>query len=332
MFRRLTVTMTMLLALFAAQAAQGPSKPLFGFAVEGLPTRSDVTSLEKTTGVRPRLVSFYLQWPSDPEKGVFPGGALRSIESSGALPVLTWEPKFVDSEKHESTISAESIVAGKYDNYLRRFAAESRQWNKPYLIRFAHEMNLATYHWGSNAQEFGPDSVTKYRLMFRHVVEVFRTERANNARWVFCPNADSVPAAAWNQIGSYYPGDDVVDIIGLDGYNWGRTQSRAKNGWDSEWRSFDSIFSGPLRELKQTAPAKPAAVFETSSASEGGNKEQWIFAALDSAQSLGLVALVWFEVNKEIDWRLDTTTAVRSAIESQSPPTYPLSALLTRRR
>jgi mannan endo-1,4-beta-mannosidase len=273
---------------------------------------------------------FYLQWPSEPENGVFPAGALRSIEGSGALPVITWEPKFLDSEKHECMISADSISAGKYDSYLQSFARQSRQFGKPYLIRFAHEMNLSRYHWGGSAQEFGSESAAKYRAIFRHVVEVFRAREADNVGWVFCPNADSVPATAWNQIASYYPGNDVVDIVGLDGYNWGTSQTRAANGWDSEWRSFESIFAGPLQELKQVASGKPVAVFETSSASEGGNKEEWVMAALDSAKSLGLTAVVWFELNKEVDWRLETNVSagVRSAIDRASAPALSVSGFL----
>lgn len=311
-------------------AADGPSQPAFGFATEGIPSASDVHFLERATGIRPRLIMFYLQWPSQPESGVFPSEALRSVEASGALPIVTWEPMFLDSEGHECMISADSIIGGKYDSYLLRFARESRRFGKPYLIRFAHEMNLARYHWGVSAQGFGPESAEKYRGMFRHVVEVFRAQGANNVGWVFCPNADSVPATAWNQIASYYPGNDVVDIVGLDGYNWGTTQTRAANGWDSQWRSFESIFTAPLQELKQVTSDKPAAVFETSSASEGGNKEAWVLAAVDSAKSLGLTALVWFELNKETDWRLETnvSAAVRSAIDRASAPALLVSGVL----
>ena len=251
---------------------------------------------------------------------MFPGATLRAIESIGALPVLTWEPMFVDPEKGQQTIPAELITTGKYDLYLEQFARESRQFGKLILIRFAHEMNLAQYHWGSAPAEFGPDSPARYRAMYRYVVAKFRAQRADNVRWVFCPNSDSVPAEQWNRIAAYYPGDDVVDVVGLDGYNWGTTQTKAANGWDSQWRSFESIFSAPLTELKQVAAGKPVGVFETSSADLGGNKEEWVMSALDSARSLGLGALIWFQVNKEIDWRLQTqvSEAVRSAIQKQN--------------
>ena len=181
-------------------------------------------------------------------------------------------------------------------------------------------MNLARYHWGGALDDFGPESPARYRAMFRYVIKKFRAQGANNVRWVFCPNADSVPAAPWNRIAAYYPGDDVVDVAGLDGYNWGTTQTKAANGWDSQWRSFESIFAAPLNELKQVASGRPLAVFETASAYQGGDKEEWITSALDSAKSLGLGALIWFQVNKETDWRLEVqvSEAVRSAIQNQN--------------
>jgi mannan endo-1,4-beta-mannosidase len=308
------------LTISPGSASEDLIPPEFGFAIEGLPTSSELRTLVSDTGVQPRLVLFYLQWPQKPEAGAFPGVTLRAIESIGALPVLTWEPMFIDPEKGEQVIPAERITTGKYDLYLEKIALGCRQFGKLMLIRFAHEMNLAQYHWGAAPEAVGPDSPARYRAMYRYVVAKFRAQRADNVRWVFCPNADSVPAEQWNRIAAYYPGDDVVDVVGLDGYNWGTTQTKAANGWDSQWRTFESIFSAPLAELKQVAPGKPVGVFETSSAYLGGNKEEWVTSALDSARSLGLGALVWFQVNKEIDWRLQTqvSAAVRSAIQKQN--------------
>jgi mannan endo-1,4-beta-mannosidase len=328
----LLAALSLQLPMVAGTTIESTSQLLFGFAIEGKPNRTDLKSLEKATGVQARLTEFYLQWPSKPEDGVFPSAAIAAIEAAGALPVLTWEPMFIDSAKTEHTIPADSITFGDYDTYLQHFARESRRFAKPFLIRFAHEMNLARYHWGSQPQEFGPESPARYQAIFRHVVSVFRAQKADNVRWVFCPNVDAVPEAPWNQIASYYPGNDVVDVIGLDGYNWGTTQTRAANGWESKWRSFQEIFAAPLQELKRVSSGKPAAVFETSSASQGGSKESWVLEAPDSAKSLGLAAMVWFEVNKEIDWRLETNVseAVRATIDRENPSTPWASSLLGR--
>src|SRR6185503_14688316 len=47
-----------------------------------------------------------------------------------------------------------------------------------------------------------------YRAAFRHVVEVFRSEGADNARWVWSPAGEARAL-------DFYPGDDVVDYVGL---------------------------------------------------------------------------------------------------------------------
>jgi mannan endo-1,4-beta-mannosidase len=306
------------LTMLSCGAAE--DSPLFGFAIDGLPAKSELNTIESTTKIRPRLVMFYLQWPSKAGECEFPERPLRAIDSQGAIPVLSWEPMFLDSERRENAISAQSVSAGKYDLYIEEFARRSRQFAKPFLIRFAHEMNLERYHWGGNPKEFGPLSPVGYRAMFRHVVTVFRAQNANNVHFVFCPNVDSIPAESWNRISYFYPGNDVVDVVGLDGYNWGTTQTRLANGWDSQWRSFESIFEAPFIELKRIAPGKPIAVFETSSAMQGGNKEEWVLEMLRYAKSLGLAALIWFQVNKEIDWRLETgvSESVRSLIDMEN--------------
>lgn len=319
----LLVAASLQLAMFSGSAAESAAQLLFGFAIDGKPNRPDLKALEKATGIQPRVTVFYVQWPSKPEEGVFPSESLAAIVARDAIPVVTWEPMSIDVQKAEHTIPADSITSGKYDVYLQRFAQGSRKLEKPFLIRFAHEMNLARYHWGGTPEEYGPESGARYKAMFRHVVSVFREQKADNVRWVFCPNHEPLPAEPWNQFASYYPGDDVVDVIGLDGYNWGTTQTRAANGWDSQWQSFEAIFAAPLEELRRVSSGKPAGVFETASASQGGNKETWVLEALDSAKSLGLSALVWFEVNKEIDWRLQTNVseAVRSGINHGNPST-----------
>ena len=111
----------------SADSASGGSVPAeFGFAVEGLPDRPALRTLASVTGVQPRLVLFYIDWPAKPEAGFFPGASLRAIASSGALPVLTWQPMFSDPKTGEQMIPAELITAGTYDVYLEQMARERR--------------------------------------------------------------------------------------------------------------------------------------------------------------------------------------------------------------
>src|SRR5256885_2213761 len=65
------------------------------------------------------------------------------------------------------------------------------------------------------------------------------------------------PAAPWNHWTHYSPGDAYVDWVGIDGYNWGTTQS-----WSS-WSSFASLVRPVYSDY---AGRKPIMIAETASA------------------------------------------------------------------
>jgi len=290
---------------------------LWGFALDGHPiTEEALKGVESATGLHPDIIVFFVQWPSSGEasSGEFPLESLEAIHRSGALPCITWEPMYIQDSK-ETTISHVQLLGGRYDTYITRFAEKARVWNKPLLIRFAHEMNLKRYHWGTTEEEYGPGSPALYRQMYRRVVDLFRRSGANNVLWVFCPNAEAVPntsydpSALWNTLSNYYPGDSYVDVLGVDGYNWGTTRKRQEHGWDSRWKSFREIFEPPsseLRRLSSSRAGKPLIVFETATVDRGGSKTEWIGDALNASAGLGIDGIVWFQSDKEVDWRIES--------------------------
>jgi len=292
----------------------------FGAALDGYPINSErLKSVTHDMGTSPEIVGFFLQWPSveDQKSPPFPEESLNAIWNSGAVPCLTWEP-MVYREDREVMVHWQDIVNGAYDVYLNKFAKKAASWDRPFMIRFAHEMNIARYHWGTEPSEYGPESPRIYKRMFRYVVTLCQKAGARNVLWVFCPNSESVPNASydpdasWNRIEDYYPGDAYVDVMGMDGYNWGTTQTKAIHGWDSQWREFADIFRPAWETLCRLAPDKPVLVFETSSVSQGGDKGLWIKNAFETAKEWSLTGLVWFQVRKEYDWRINNGRAVSS--------------------
>ena len=305
------------------------SKPGFGFVLDGYPIEpARLAVLRQQTGISPGMITFFLQWPQNPADGRFPLESVKAVSDSGAIPCITWEPMYIqDGQEH--MIEAKDILAGRYDPLLDAFARGARRYGKLLVIRLAHEMNLERYHWGGPKAGYGPQSPALYREMFRYVALRLRAMGAANIVFAFCPNAESLPHpqrdnARWNEASAYYPGDDVVDVLGMDGYNWGTTQTRAKNGWDSSFRSFADIFGPIYKEMGALAPGKPLLVFEMATAVQGGDKTAWLREALETAASWKLVALNWFEADKEVDWRLEVGTTsdlaslLREAIEPGS--------------
>jgi len=279
--------------------------------LDGYPITSErLAGVERETNISPKIVVFYLQWPSSPSEVHFPGESLEVIWKHKAIPCLTWEPMTYDGAT-ETMIPYRQILEGSYDSYIKSFAQAARQWQKPFIIRFAHEMNTERYHWGTTREVFGPESPKIYQQMFRHIVGIFRRSGADNVLWTFCPNAESVPnpsyqpGTEWNAARNYYPGHDVVDILGMDGYNWGETQRKEKNGWDSRWQSFEEIFSPLHEELRSVSSDKPLIVFETASAGESLSRGRWLRDALAALDRWKVLGIVWFQANKEVDWRID---------------------------
>jgi len=95
----------------------------------------------------------------------------------------------------------------------------------------------------------------------------------------------------------------------MDGYNWGAARS-----W-SNWQSFREIFSQLHSDY---AGRKPLMICEVGCAEVGGNKAAWIEEmGSDLVSRFAAVrALVWFDADKETDWRINSSPASLSAFRA----------------
>lgn len=269
--------LALLLLLCSTACEKGRPSPYWGYAVEGIPNPESIEALKKETPFFPDFIAFYVQWPSEA-----PLQSFEAIWRGGSVPILTWEPK---------NIELEEVLSGKWDSYIHQVAMAIKAFGKPFLLRFAHEMNLEEYHWGTKG-DYNAEAPTRYQKLYRYVVDRFRKDQVANVLWVFCPNADSVPQAPWNVAAAYYPGDAYVDFLGMDGYNW--------NGQTS----FEAVFTSLYHQLKKINAEKPILVFETATDGTAQQKEAWIKGAQHTAQAWGLSGIIWFQVNKEKNWKM----------------------------
>jgi beta-mannanase len=116
---------------------------------------------------------------------------------------------------------------------------------------------------------------------------------------MLCPNVSSLPNEPWNALKNCYPGDDVVDWIGIDGYNRGVSKS-----W-SHWETFQQIFRAAYDTLKVFN--KPMMVAEFASTELGGDKSLWMSVAYSYSKTFmpQIKAMTWFNTSKETDWRIN---------------------------
>ena len=139
-----------------------------------------------------------------------------------------------------------------------------------------------------------------YVAAWRHVRARFRRAGATNAIWVWNPIAaydGSTPLAG------ALPRRREVDWLAVDGYNWGDIRA-----WG--WQSYADVFAPTVRGSRRSRRARPVMIAETGSA-PGPRKAAWVTDTLRRAHADGVDAVVWFEFDKETDWRLAGDTRPR---------------------
>lgn len=139
---------------------------------------------------------------------------------------------------------------------------------------------------------------------WRHIHDIFEEEHATKVIWVFCPN---VPNTTDYPYSSLYPGESFVNWIGLDGYNWGTTQS-----W-SKWVSFDGVFGSAYKDITKIAPQKPLMLAEVNTTDQGGDKAQWYKDMLNNQIPNNfpqIQAVVIFNEDRSaqehVNWKIDS--------------------------
>lgn len=225
---------------------------------------------------------------------------------------ITWEPWL----NYVNPINLRDIVAGRYDTYIDSWASASKTFGNEVWIRWGHEFNGNWYPWSTTNNSKNPKI---YAAAFRHVRDRFNRVGAFNVRWVWCINAETVPNIGWNNPLLAYPGDSYVDMISIDGYNFGTAIP------SSHWESFDEIFVTPYAKIIKQFPNKPVMINEIGCATVGGDKVAWIKAMDNSLRHTftKIQGLVWFEAQKEADWRMEKPPdALKTCVHVFSAPYY----------
>lgn len=244
-----------------------------------------INSISNVYGQRPAVILTFVGWSDRPFKTTL--STINAIKDAGAIPMITLEPWLFPSK---TPISIQDI--SKEENVLKEFGAMLKEYNAPVFLRFAHEMNGNWYPWTGYQNQ---KQTTLYIDAWKKVHDAI-TKYSGNTKiyWVWSINAEDIPSETWNEPKNYYPGDNYVDMIGIDGYN----QSN---------RSFDGIFKKQIKYVRRNFKGKTIFITETASGTAGIKRSKWInnfFHKLYRNYS-DIPLFIWFDMNKESDWNLN---------------------------
>ena len=102
-------------------------------------------------------------------------------------------------------------------------------------------------------------------------------------------------------------------MIALDGYNWGTLTE-----WGI-WQDFADIFEDGY-DIVKSLSSKPLMIGEIGCTEFGGDKAAWINNMFSILQSRfeRIKAIIWFDVDKECDWRICSSNSALNAFRSKA--------------
>ena len=262
----------------------------------------------KELGAVPKYVLFFRDMHSN--RG-FPTATANICKRYGSTAVISKELWLWGERDKKSSNWLERINSGETDDYWRQWAEKAKAFETEVILRFGFEMNGNWFGWGQQPKDF----ITAWKRVY----SIIRDDvGARNVQFMFSPNVEWDQKHKLSAIGLYYPGDEFVELLGLDGYNFGDSYSE-----EHSWQSYGEVFEKSIEIMSQWK--KPLILSEVGCA-DGPRKAQWMAAFLKSVKSdprvEGFIYFNHFDPNKgEPNWLLDsdskTLEIFREAIEAK---------------
>ncbi len=241
----------------------------------GAYTSGSLAQLEKKVRQEVDMQAVFIGWNTTDAD--VPTTFPTSLKGTGKTLVIFWE----------SSVERpfDKLLAGDWDERLGIFIDNAREYGDPIIFVPFHEMNGDWTTWSGTRGDNSPEKlIAAWRRLRGQFAE------SPNVLFGWAPNAGSFPNQPGNQIEDYYPGDEYVDIVGVDGFNFG-----------NPWQTFDEVLGDALTRIGRYP--KPLYIFSTASA-EGPRKPEWIAQAFEGMPRYGVEGFIWFNEDKERDWRI----------------------------
>jgi hypothetical protein len=285
-------------------------------------TLEDLRAYEALAGKPAVWVYFSNNWYRSRR---FPLETAEWIREAGSVPfirLMLWSDPW--SERAEPVFTLDRILAGEFDEDFTRWAEEARDFGTPIVVEFGTEVNGEWFPWNGAWNGAGrldgygaadqPDGPERFRDAYRHIVETMRAAGADNLVWVFHADCNDMPEEEWNRLEAYYPGDNLVDWLGVSVYG-------AQTPMEEEWPSFRECMDRAYPRLACLSDDKPILLLEFGVTRDNplGDPSDWARDALDdilSGRWPRLIGFAWWNER----WQNDDDLAHDTDMQLQGDP------------
>lgn len=212
----------------------------------------------------------------------FPAQTAGWIRAHGSVPFIRL---MLRTKKGQLVVdpvfTLDRINAGEFDSDLAAWADQARAFGTPLLVEYGTEVNGDWNPWSAPYNGGIEVAPAKFKAAYRRIVGVMRGRGATNITWALHYNGQNFPGDDPRNVPSaYYPGDDVVDWVGISVYGSERSN-------DHRCNSFRSLVDDMLPQLRAATATKPLFIFEFGMTT--GNPAcaagPWVQAAFDDLLS-----------------------------------------------
>ncbi|MFE3453696.1 glycoside hydrolase family 26 protein [Nonomuraea sp. NPDC059194] len=203
------------------------------YSIKGKTLTTSVTDIEQRVGRRFDIVLRYHDFSGKPGPGVFPDASEIELGASRML-FFAWESRLYGDDVN---LTWPDLAAGAHDEVIRQAATRIREYGKRVFVSLDPEMDRLSDH--------GPKKGTPadYVAAARRVHRLFEEAGVTNAVWVWTVTG-YLGGANGERMKAMYPGDEYVDWVAYDPYNFYACQQ-------APWETFEESIAKPYHWLER---------------------------------------------------------------------------------
>jgi hypothetical protein len=258
-----------------------------------------VSAQEAGTGRPLDIVHTYHRWYD-----VFPTASEQGLALAGRTLFINWEP----TDQSGRPMSWATIPSGAHDQEIDALANRLRGLPEIFLS-FSHEPE----------KDYGVHgTVDQFAAAYRYIHDRLAADHVTNVKYVW--NVMGLEDPVWRaRYHVLWPGDQYVDWVAWDPYNW----ASCKAGHDEKWESFSQIVEPFYQWLETNGYAnKPFMLAEygtVEAPQDPAMKAAWFDAIPAALQRFpNLRALIYFDIAAppaNCNWQLATSPSSVSAFQ-----------------